>query len=104
MSFKVTNLRLELEEPEDDLPRRIGQRLGVDPGEIVRWRILRKSLDARSHDDIHQSFAAEVELPAGIAERLATNLPRQVERFVPEGCDWPEPGRRRLDHRPVIVG
>lgn len=104
MSFKVTNLRLELEEPEDVLPGRIGRRLGVDPASIVRWRILRKSLDARNHHDVYQSYAAEVEVADSFARQLGSNLPAQVEAYVPERYDWPEPGRRRLNHRPVIIG
>ena len=64
MSIKVANIRLELDEPEEGLPEKIAARLGLGPGEIDRsWRILRKSLDARGHDDVHFAYAAEVELP-----------------------------------------
>ncbi len=62
MPIKVSNLRLELEESEDQLPEKIAGRLGLPRDAIVHWRILRKSLDARGHDDIHFSYAATVDL------------------------------------------
>lgn len=104
MSIKVTDLRLEIEESEDLLPQRIGRKLGVDPAEIVRWRILRKSLDARRHDDLHQSYSAEVELPESAARRVLSRRTDGVEAYDPDRFDWPEPGRRRLNDRPVVVG
>ena len=64
MALKVSNVRLELDEAEETLPDKLSERLGVTPGDIARWRILRKSLDARRHDDLHFVYAAEVELPA----------------------------------------
>src|SRR5262249_52202017 len=104
MSLKVSNLRLELGEPEEALPEKLSSRLGVAAGDIARWRILRKSLDARRHDDLHFVYAAEVEVPeaeAAIADRLRT---RDVERFEAGRFEWPAPGPSPLGHRPVIVG
>jgi uncharacterized protein len=104
MSLKVANVRLELDEPEGALPEKLSARLGVGPDEIARWRILRKSLDARRHDDLHFVYAAEVELPEG-EERLARRgLGPGVEHFEAERFEWPEPGPTPLEHRPVIVG
>ncbi len=104
MPLKIANLRLELGEPEEALPEKLAAHLGVNPDEIARWRILRKSLDARRHDDLHFIYAAEVELPdaeAGVIERTRG---RDVERFEAEHFEWPTPGAAPLEHRPVIVG
>ncbi len=100
MSLKVANLRLALDEPEEALPDHLAHRLGVGRADIARWRILRKSLDARKHDEIHFVYSAEVEIP-GAEARIAGP---DVERFEPVGFDWPSPGPGRLAHRPVIVG
>jgi uncharacterized protein len=110
MSLKLANLRLELDEPEAALAEKISGRLGIRPEEIARWRILRKSLDARRHDDLHFVYAAEVELPEHETQRalaLAGERPRlrsAVEPFRQEPFPWPSPGTRPLEHRPVIVG
>src|SRR4051794_40111023 len=102
MSWKVANIRLELDEPEQALPVKLADRLGLGPGGIAHYRILRKSLDARRHDDLHFVYAAEVEIPGDGASLRRSGV--DIEPFVPEVFDWPEPGRESLEHRPVIVG
>jgi uncharacterized protein len=106
MSLKVANIRMELDEPEEALAEKLSARLGVAPAGIARWRILRKSLDARRHDDLHFIYAAEVELPAAGAETEAATSrdAPDVEPFLPERFEWPEPGAASLSHRPVVVG
>jgi uncharacterized FAD-dependent dehydrogenase len=99
MSLKLAHLRLELDEPETALTGKIARRLGVPPAEITRWRILRKSLDARQHDDLHFVYAAEVELPAS-----PVDLGPDVEPYREEPFHWPQPGIQPLPQRPVIVG
>jgi uncharacterized FAD-dependent dehydrogenase len=104
MSVKISNLRLELGDPEESLPARAAERLGLTVDSVLRWRILRKSLDARRHDDLHFMYAMEVELPDDEARRVEAQSANDVQPFIPERFSWPEPGSRPLGHRPVIVG
>jgi uncharacterized FAD-dependent dehydrogenase len=104
MAIKVANVRLELDEPEASLAEKLSSRLGISPGGIARWRILRKSLDARRHDDLHFVYAAEVELPEDEASIVSKLDAPDVERFQSERFEWPEPGTLPLAERPVIVG
>jgi uncharacterized protein len=104
MPIKVANIRLELEEPEDVLPEKLAIRLGLPADAISHWRILRKSLDARSHDDIHFSYAAVVDLDDHDHNRLSSSSATDLTTYVPERFFWPEPGATSLRQRPVIVG
>jgi uncharacterized protein len=104
MSLRVTNLSLELDEPEALLPERLAARLGLTPDAIRSWRILRKSVDARNRSEIKFVYSAEVELPADEAALVERGLSRDVAAYEPEQFDWPEPGQEPLSHRPVIVG
>jgi uncharacterized FAD-dependent dehydrogenase len=104
MPIKIDNIRLELGEPEEGLPAKIARRLEVPEGAILGWRILRKSLDARGHDDIHFTYAAAVELDPDDQDRLVSASPTILRSYVAERFMWPEPGGRRLVHPPVIVG
>ncbi len=104
MSLKVANLRLELDEPEALLREKLSARLGVEAADIARWRILRKSLDARRHDDLHFIYAAEVEIPESEAKAAALARGSHIERFEAENFEWPEPGQTPLKRRPVIIG
>lgn len=106
MSLKIANVRLELDEPEVALPEKLSERLGIGREAIARWRILRKSLDARRHDDLHFVYSAEVEVPGAEAEAEIAGRSRGlgVERYEAEHFDWPEPGAAPLSHRPVVIG
>jgi uncharacterized FAD-dependent dehydrogenase len=104
MSLKVANIRLELDEPEDMLPAKVAARLGLTPDALGRLRILRKSLDARRHDEIHFIYAAEVVLPGDEADLAGRDLGPDVEPYVAAPFEWPEPGSVPLEHRPLIVG
>jgi uncharacterized FAD-dependent dehydrogenase len=104
MSIKVSNIRLELGEDEEGLPEKIAARLGLSKSAIAHWRMLRKSLDARSHDDIHFTYAVAVELAEEDFTRTPGALPDGVETYLPDRFAWPPPGSRPLSHRPVIVG
>jgi len=104
MPIKLNNIRLELGESEQGLPAKIARRLELPECAILGWRILRKSLDARGHDDIHFSYSAAVELAGDDLARLGARSSPDLETYVPARFAWPEPGSRRPSHRPVIVG
>lgn len=105
MSLKVSNVRLELGEPEEALASKVAARLGVGPDAVSRSRILRKSLDARRHDDIHFLYSFEVELPGDESELIDRGLGHGVVPYEAERFEWPEaPAATRLRHRPVVIG
>jgi uncharacterized FAD-dependent dehydrogenase len=105
MLWKVSNVRLGLDEPEEGLRETISAQLGLPPDDIRRLRILRKSLDARRHDEIQFVYSTEVELaddrrPAAVTSGAGI----AVTPFEEAPFDWPEPGAAPHPHRPVIVG
>jgi len=102
MPIKVANIRLELDESEEGLPAKIATRLGLPLTAIGHWRILRKSLDAREHDDIHFTVAAVVDSPEANLRQIGSSP--ELQTYLPERFLWPEPGSIPLRHRPVIVG
>jgi uncharacterized FAD-dependent dehydrogenase len=102
MSLRVANISTPLGEDESALVDHLASRLGVGPADISRWRILRKSLDARRRDDIRFVYSAEVELADPGAE--ASLAGSGLAPYTPERFDWPEPGSEPIRHRPVIVG
>lgn len=107
MPIRVTNLRVDLDEPLDALPEYLGRLLGVAPAALA-WRVLRKSLDTRDKRDIHFVFNAEVRVPDD--ETRVVELARRqsrgakVELHAEPPFELPEPGDRQLPHRPVVVG
>ena len=104
-SIRIANLMTDVFEPEAELPTRLARKLGLNESDVRRWRILRKSLDARSRRSLKFVYTLLVELPDG--EQLAALLakkPADVELFMPPMFENVEPGSSPLEQRPVIVG
>ncbi|MFN9372678.1 MAG: NAD(P)/FAD-dependent oxidoreductase [Planctomycetaceae bacterium] len=107
--LRITNLRLPVEQPEDALPEVLSKTLGIPRAELGTWRILRKSLDARSRDDLEFVYSTAVDLPGlSHSERLKlaarSRQPVQIEAWQPDRFDDPAPGSESLEERPVVVG
>jgi uncharacterized FAD-dependent dehydrogenase len=109
MSLRISNVRLRVDEPEADLPLRLARVLGLAPGALRRWRILRKSLDARDKDALQFVYTAEVVLDEDEARLLAAarrtaHPTARIDLYHEEPFVRPPPGSRPLPHRPVVVG
>jgi uncharacterized FAD-dependent dehydrogenase len=108
MPLRVSNVRLPVEEPESALIEAVARRLGVKPDEVTHWRILRKSLDARSRTGLRFVYSAVVQLPeenrrfAGRAFDGARA--DDIQWFAPARFQEPEPGNEPLLERPIVVG
>jgi uncharacterized FAD-dependent dehydrogenase len=106
--IRIANLRLSIDEPESALPGHLARALGIAPAELERWRILRKSLDARVKDAVHFVYTAEVATHAD-EDRLMTQARRkhrdlQIDRHVEAAFLLPARGTLALRHRPIVVG
>ena len=104
MTTKISELRLNLDEPEDELLARAAARIKVAPDAILGYRILRKSIDARRHDDVHFEYAIAVELEQADQKRVLSLADRRIAPFEDQPFAWPDPGPVHLEHRPVIIG
>jgi hypothetical protein len=102
----LANVRLPVEVPEGELPATLARRLNVAPGDIARWRILKKSLDARSPRDLQYVYTTLVELPTEVARspRVAGKLTGDVVPYQATPFDDPPTGIGVLEQRPVVVG
>lgn len=105
-SIRIANLQTDVAEPELQLPQRIAKVLGLSSvDEVSRWRILRKSLDARSRRDLKFVYSVLVELPdVELVSRLLARVPAGVELFIPPAFEDVVPGSESLDQRPVVIG
>lgn len=104
MSLRVNNLRMGVDQPEDSLRDALAEALGVRAADLGRWRILRKSLDARSRNDMAFVYSAAVEL--GEDEQRVARMRRdpRIERYEAPHFEEPAPGDEALPERPVVVG
>jgi uncharacterized FAD-dependent dehydrogenase len=108
MPIRLANIRLSVDEPELALPEHLAGALDVRPEAIARWRILRKSLDARDKGRVEFVYAAEVVVPnderALVARAARRRGAASVELYQEPPFELPEPGHEPLPHRPIVVG
>jgi hypothetical protein len=75
----------------------------------LRWRILRKSLDARDKSALQFVYSAEVTLPedeaaVAVRARSTAHPVARIDLYHEAPFNLPPPGLRPLPHRPVVVG
>jgi uncharacterized FAD-dependent dehydrogenase len=107
MSLRVGNLRLSIDQDEQSLPAAAARALGILPSDILHWRILRKSLDARAKREIVFVYAIEVTLPEKwnpVAPQRASQRGVEIAPYDEEPFTLPTPGTEPLDHPPIIIG
>ncbi len=104
MPLRLTNLEMPVEEPEELLRELIARRLGVLTQDVGAWRILRKSLDARSRNSLRFVYTVVVTW-LGEQEWIRSHPACPgVEHFDPPTFSEPPPGTTALGERPVVVG
>jgi uncharacterized FAD-dependent dehydrogenase len=101
MLVRVNNLRMPVEAPEAELPAAAARVLGRPVADLGPWRILRKSLDARSRDDLRFVYSVVIELPG---DAPVQTHHADVQPYAAEAFDDPAPGERPLEQPPVVVG
>ena len=104
MPLRVTNIRLPVDAPEGRLQEALERRLQIAADEIVGWRILRKSLDARSRKSLQFVYSAVVDVPDEAVRLDRLRDDDGVVQFVSKKFDDPSSGKDPLDERPVVVG
>ncbi len=104
MTLRISNLRLSVGRPESDLVDLLREQLGVDAAALQKWRILKKSLDARSRHEMEFAYSLALDLPEEAERFVITRKLPGVDRYAPDAFDDPSAGPLPLVERPVIVG
>ncbi len=102
--LRLTDLKLPLDHPETALHEAILERLKVEPEQLLRYNIFKRSPDARKRSAISLIYSVDVELTdeASVAARLkgvphVALTPDMAYRFVAQAP-------ADLQERPVIIG
>ncbi len=104
-SIRIANLTTDVFEPESEIPKRLARTLSVGEADVARWRILRKSLDARSRRELKFVYTLLVELPDNEqAASLLAKMPINVELFDSPAFEDIASGSTPLEQRPVVIG
>lgn len=101
MSVRIQQLKLPVTHTEQELRDRIIRTLRIRPEELIRYEIVRRSLDARKEELRYVYLIdADVKREAAVLKKCRGS----AEKAKRVRYRFPEPGTGRLLHRPVIVG
>lgn len=100
--IRIESIKIPVEQ-QQDIKRKILQRLQIDDTKLINWRIARRSIDARRKNNICLVYTidAEVKDEAVVLKKCSD---RQVKPCPPEPVLKIERGLEKLDAPPVVIG
>ncbi len=103
MKVRVRGLRLGLDDQVNDLARLAARRLGIKPGQIDSWKLVKKAVDARRAT---VCFACTVDLELSDSVAIAPDilLSPEISQLEEQPIPVPVPGGTNLPHAPLVVG
>ena len=98
----IINLKIRIEEYKEDLGPLVEEKLRLSKGELLAWKLVKRSLDARKKPDLSFQLQVEAELTEPAAARLLKKgkIQAPAERQTPQRPR----GNRLLNERPIIIG
>ena len=113
--YRIHQIKLEINEPKENIPQKIIRKTGLTGAEITDWKIVRESLDSRDKSrimwvysvdfNIRYAGTEEKSLPAKVVKRLEAAGVSHVKKYEYK-VPCPDPGTYdpQKNDRPVVVG
>jgi uncharacterized protein len=101
--IKINQLKLDINHTKEDLEHKIAKTLKVSKGQILNYKIAKRSLDARKKNEILYIYSIEVEVKdeKKIVDRCKNQNVMLAKKTVYQTI---KDGTEVMKHRPVIVG
>lgn len=102
--LQVNDLRISLDDGMEELQAKAAHLLGVPPGQLEDFRLVRQSIDARKKSDVHYVCAVRYTLPEAQERKLLARAKGKVLAVDPKPYVFPALRRDPKALRPVVVG
>lgn len=106
--LRLSQLKLPLDHDEEDLPKAVLRRLRIPAAQLLEWRLVKRSIDARRRDRIQLIYSVDVRVKseAAVLRRHRANSsvrPAPDTRYHPV-VQAPAGGMDHSGSRPIVVG
>ena len=101
--IRVNQVKMPLSHGQEDILYKTAKILRIAPKEILSWKIVKKSIDARKKPEITVVYSVDVSV-ASQERVLAGCKSVQVQAVTDKVYSFPDEGTEKLAHRPVIIG
>lgn len=102
--IQISQLKLQIPHTEEQLKKKIRKILGVRETEILSFRVLKRSLDARKKPTLFYVYTVEVKVRREQTLKNKCKNPNVTFREAIPSYTIVPCGEKELLHRPVIVG
>jgi len=102
--LRITELRLPLDHPEEDLRKAVVTRLGVAPADLLSFAVFRRAWDARKKSAIKLVYTIDAEVRDEAAVRARLKDDRHVNPTPDTTYKPVVPAPNRNRKRPVVIG
>ncbi|MFC2061691.1 NAD(P)/FAD-dependent oxidoreductase [Elusimicrobiota bacterium] len=100
--IRITEIKLTLDEAEELLKNKISEKLSIDIENIISFKIIRKSIDARK-SEIKFTYTLDAELKDEDAVLNSVN-DRNISAAPVKSFKLPENNKKQLKNRPLVIG
>ena len=101
--IRVNQVKMPLSHGQEDIVYKTAKILRIAPEDILSWRIVKKSIDARKKPEIMMVYSVDVSV-ASQDKVLAGCKNEQVQAVTDKVYSFPDEGAETLVHRPIIIG
>ncbi len=99
--IRIQQIKLHIDHDEQQLKSVIASTLKIEEDKIVKFEIIKKSIDARKKDNILFIYAVDVELTEEIELPKKNQNVSFAEEYIYEA---PSIGEEELTERPIVIG
>ena len=100
--IQINQLNVNLEHSLEDVKRKAAKLAGCSIGELLDFRIVKKSIDARKKPDIYISYSVRFRL--NDEKKVLKKKDARIQSCEEKKYVFPVSGENSLNQRPVIVG
>lgn len=100
--LRISQLRLDIEESLDLIPKKIMQKLHIQEQDLISYHIFKESIDARKKDHIFFNYIVDCKVKG--EDRILKKKFKDVTKTPDYRYHLPEKGVVGMKHRPIIVG
>ena len=104
MKYRLAQIKTEIDEPAEAIPGIIAKSLRISESDILEWEIRRRSIDSRKKPHIHFVYTADFVVEKKLNTKKNRNLTEVDEEAEAAAIRAPEPGDKKPEARPVVVG
>ena len=104
--LRIHEVRLELHDKKEEIPVKIAKKLHIREKDILEWRIVRESVDARNKNSIKKTYTVDFKVkdPESILKKNKSIKPAEDITAYPEKELSENLAKEAMKNRPLIVG